>query len=104
MIVDEIEPWDPGSPEYDRYVLELSTFKDIAGIELGAVINSRFVSTSHAFGVIVEFFKHGGDPDGLAHALVGMNLHFSLPRDNYFTEFQTICRFESIRRKKSVES
>lgn len=99
MIVGEIEPWDPGSPEYDRYVLERRKFKDIAGIELGAVINSRFVSTSHAFGVIVEFFKHGGDPSGLAHALEGMDRDFSIPNDNYFTEFQVICKFESIRRQ-----
>ena len=104
MVVDEIEPWDEGSPEHARYVLELQKFKDIAGIELHAVINSMFVPTSHAYGVLVEFFKHGGDPEGLSHALDGMNLHFSLPRDNYFTEFQTICRFESVRRKKLVKS
>lgn len=99
MSADEIEPWDPGSPEYVRYVLECRKFKDIAGIEIGAVINSRIVSTNHAFGVLVEFFEHGGDPEGLAHALHGMDMDFSVPLDNYFTEFQVICRFESIRRK-----
>lgn len=101
MNASEIEPWDPGSPEYDRYILECRKFKDVAGIEIGAVINSRFVSTNHAFGVLVEFFEHGGDPEGLAHALHGMDMDFSVPMDNYFTEFQVICRFESIRRKST---